>query len=108
MPMGIRVTDELTQISDFALSNIQHDQVLAYNSSINKWINKFINASSEVSKTFTYDGNGRLYSIVDSSGSKIFAYDGNGRLSGITGSGVYNTKSFTYDGNGNLTGITIL
>ena len=62
---------------------------------------------TELSKTFTYDGNGRLSVITDSAGTKTLSYNGNGTLNQIVGTGPYVTKTFSYNLDGTLSGITV-
>lgn len=62
---------------------------------------------AELSKTFTYDGNGRLSVITDSAGTKTLSYNVNGTLNQIIGTGPYVTKTFNYNVDGTLAGITV-
>lgn len=107
MPIGIRVVDEISQQSDVVLSNPQNNEVLTYDFSIQKWVNRASGGVVELSKVFSYDGNSRLNVITDSSGTKTFNYDSNGRLSQIVGTGSYSTKTFSYDVDGRLIGISV-
>lgn len=63
--------------------------------------------ATELSKTFTYDIDGRLSLVEDIDGTKTFTYDIDGRLSQITGTGVYANKLFTYALDGTLSEITV-
>jgi hypothetical protein len=62
---------------------------------------------TELSKTFTYDGNGRLSVITDSGGTKTLSYNLNGTLNQIVGTGPYVTKTFSYNLDGTLSGISV-
>jgi len=58
---------------------------------------------SALGRSYTYDANGRVSSIVDSAvagENRSFTYDGLGRLA--TASGPWGAGSYTYDGLGNL------
>lgn len=108
MPIGIRIIDEISQQSDVILSNPQNNDVLTYDFSINKWVNRpQLAAGVDLSKVFSYDGSNRLYTITDSSGTKTLNYNINGKLSQIIGTGSYSTKSFSYDVDGRLIGISV-
>ena len=108
MPIGVRIVDEISQQSDVVLSNPQNNEVLTYDTSTHKWVNRpSSSGSAESSKVFSYDGNNRLHIITDSFGTKTFIYNVNGKLSQITGTGLYNTKSFSYDVDGKLIGISV-
>lgn len=111
MISGIRVVDQISQQADVALVNLQNNQILIYDSSVEKWKNGTISVSGgsvEVSKTFSYDIDGRLYMITDSQGTKTFSYNLDGSLHQITGTGSYSSKLFDYDVDGRLSSITIL
>jgi YD repeat-containing protein len=58
--------------------------------------NATVKKVSEINKSFTYDGQGRLSTITDTYGTKTMTYDLDGNLSSITGTGLYKNKSFTY------------
>jgi hypothetical protein len=60
----------------------------------------------ETSKTFSWNLDGSLQSIVDTYGTKNFGYL-NGNLVSISGTGVYLSKNFYYDINGNLINIVV-
>ena len=61
-----------------------------------------------LSSTMTYNIDGTLATVTTALGTKTFAYDGLGRLSSITGTGNYRSKVFTYDVvTGFLTGVTV-
>jgi len=60
----------------------------------------------ETSKTFSWNLDGSLQSIVDTYGTKSFGYL-NGNLVSISGTGVYLSKNFYYDINGNLINIVV-
>jgi len=108
MPSGVRVVDEISQQADVLLTNLQNDQILIYNSSTQKWENRSVAlGSTEFSKTFTYDINNRLSSIVDHLGTKTFSYNLDGSIYQITGTGSYPTKTFSYDISGRLLEIII-
>lgn len=62
---------------------------------------------AELSKTFTYDGNGRLSVITDSAGTKTLSYNIDGTLNQIVGTGPYVTKTFSYNLDGTLSGISV-
>ncbi|MGH7798558.1 MAG: hypothetical protein ACREQ2_27140 [Candidatus Binatia bacterium] len=49
-------------------------------------------------KTLTYDNNGNLQTITDSSGTTTYTWNARNQLVGISGPGV--TASFVYDGLG--------
>lgn len=51
-----------------------------------------------VSKTPTYDGEGRLATVTSSLGTQTFVYDGDGRLTNIIGTGRYPSKTISYSG----------
>ena len=55
-------------------------------------------ALAMTAKAFVYT-DGKLTSMTDVNGTKTFAYDGNGRLSMITGTGKYVSRTFNYTGN---------
>lgn len=108
MPLGIRVVDEISQQADVVLSNPQNNEVLTYDFSIQKWVNRASSGGvADLSKVFSYDGNNRLSFISDSAGTKTFNYDVGGRLYQIIGTGLYPTKTFSYDVDGKLIGISI-
>lgn len=109
MPIGVRVIDEISQQADVVLSNLQNNDILSYNSILQKWQNKVFSAGSgtELSKTFTYDLAGRLSVITDLAGTKTLQYSLDGKLSQIIGTGSYPTKTFTYDIDDYLVSITI-
>ena len=109
MPIGVRVIDEISQQADVVLSNLQNNDILSYNSILQKWQNKVFSSGSgnQLSKTFTYDLDGRLSVITDSAGTKTLQYSLDGKLSQIIGTGSYPTKTFTYDINDYLISITI-
>lgn len=108
MPIGVRIVDEISQQSDVVLSNPQNNEVLTYDFSIHKWVNKPLSSGSvESSKVFSYDGDNRLHVITDSFGTKTFSYDVDGKLFQIIGTGIYTTKTFSYDVDGKLIGISV-
>jgi len=110
MISAIRVIDRIIDQADVSIINVQDNDVLSYNSTTGKWENQVSasGGSSDISKSFTYDGDGRLSVITDSSGTKTFSYNVDGTLSQITGTGPYYTKVFSYDGTGRLIGISVL
>jgi hypothetical protein len=57
--------------------------------------------------TLTYDVNGRLDTKVTSLGSRTFGYDLDGKLVSIVGTGEYVSKTFGYDLSDRLTTITV-
>lgn len=61
----------------------------------------------QLSKTFTYDGDGRLSVITDSAGTKTLSYNLDGTLNQIVGTGPYVTKTFSYNLDGTLSGIAV-
>jgi hypothetical protein len=63
--------------------------------------------AAELSKSFTYDGDGRLSVITDSSGTKTLSYNLDGTLNQIVGTGPYVTKTFSYNLDGTLSGISV-
>lgn len=64
-----------------------------------------IDSSADLSKSLDYNLDGTLHSVTDAQGSKTMSYSA-GKLVGITGTGVYPSKTFTYDGDV-LTGIVV-
>lgn len=54
----------------------------------------------------TYSGD-QLDTYTDTNGSKSFFYDGFGKLTSIVGTGIYKTKTFGYNGSDQLTTINI-
>lgn len=58
-----------------------------------------------VSKALTYNGDGTLNTVTDSSGVKTMGYTA-GVLTSLAGTGFYRNKTFTYSG-GVLTAVTV-
>lgn len=85
------------------------DRVLKTNGTNVFWGIDSASGGSEIdlSKTFTYDDDGRLSVVSDSSGTKTFYYNANGTLNQIVGTGPYVTKTFVYDEDGSLSGIVV-
>jgi YD repeat-containing protein len=50
-----------------------------------------------VSKTITYDGNGRVSVVTSALGTQTITRDANGKPTGVVGTGQYRNKTITYE-----------